>query len=127
MLAENRPSSRLPVQDRFERTDRCGRKPDANSVTLGDGLANTVPVVPSAQRTGTNVGSTAYCVQSGIGTAGPTQKICWVLPGSPVLSSADPIWPEPDALVKTPTPPRITARGPRAAPAKARISSDSPT
>src|SRR5687768_15135078 len=127
MFVVNRPSSTAPFHDRFERTVRCGRKFLANSVTLGEAFENTVPVVPSAQRSGTPPGPPSYWVQSGIGTAGPTQLICCVPLGSPVLSSAPPIWPPLEPLANSPIPPRTTARGVRDAPLNAEISCDSPT
>ena len=62
-----------------------------------------------------------------MGTAGPTQKICWVPLGSPVLSSAPPIEPTLELFANRPIPPRTTALGLRAAPVNAAISFDSPT
>src|SRR5689334_12851784 len=116
MLVAYRLSSRLPFHDRFVLTVRCGRKSRENRVTLGDGFANTVPVVPSAQRSGTVVALVAYSLQSGIGTAGPTQYTCCTPLGSPVLSSAEPSCPALEPFVNTPMPPRTTARGVRDAP-----------
>src|SRR5688572_6557423 len=126
MLAENRASRMLPFHDRFERTVRCGRKFEANSVTFGAEFENTVPAVLSAQRSGMAAGLFAKSVQSGTGAAGPTHMSCCVPLASPVLSMADPTWP-PALLVNTPTPPRTTARGPRNAPMKAAMSCDWPS
>src|SRR5689334_7766967 len=106
-----------PLHARLDRTDCEGAKCGEKSVTLGAALEKTVvPAVPSAQRSGTLPRFDEYDCQSGVGTASPMHSICCAPLGNPVLSSAAPIMPEFAPFVKTPIPPRTTARGRRASP-----------
>src|SRR5258705_6529512 len=110
-----------PLQLMLERTLRGDWKSVANRLTLGTLLAKTVPMVPSATCAGTTPGSLAYALQSGIGTALPTQLNCCTAVARPVLDTAFPTRFAFGVLWKTPMPPRTTARGLRTAPSNAAI------
>ena len=73
---------------------RCGAKSRAKSVTLGDALANTVPLraVGAAIGDGRRVRARTRPVGRAARPV-PTHTICCAPLGSPVLSSALPIWP----------------------------------
>src|SRR6266576_269768 len=88
-----------PLQLTLERTLRGDWKSVANRLTLGTLLA--------------------YALQSGIGTALPTQLSCCTAVARPVLSTAFPTRFAFGVLWKTPMPPRTTARGLRTAPSNA--------
>ena len=79
-----------PCHDKLDRMERCGVNDLENSTTLGAELANTVPVVPSAQRSGMADRLVLYALQSGLGTASPEHTSCCTPDANPVLSSALP-------------------------------------
>src|SRR5437763_36209 len=110
-----------PLQLTLERTLRGDWKSLAKRLTLGTLLANTLPSDPSAHCDGTAPGSFAYALQSGIGTALPTQLNCCTAVARPVLEMALPTRFDVGVLWKTPMPPRTTARGLRTAPSNAAI------
>src|SRR3954454_19214453 len=110
-----------PLQLMFERTLRGDWKSLANRLTLGTLLANTLPSEPSAHCDGMALGSLAYALQSGIGTALPTQLSCCTAVARPVLDTAFETRFAFGVLWKTPIPPRTTARGLRTAPSNAAI------
>src|SRR5690348_6585938 len=118
----NRLERTGPFHCRLPRTLRGALKSFANRVTLGALLENTLPVVPSAQVEGMLDGSSAQAVQSGTGVAAPMHASCCTAPARPVLVIAALSSDAGEMLWKTPTPPRTTARGTRAAPSKALIS-----
>ena len=82
-LVVKRPSSTLPFHDRFERTVRCGRKSSREQRHVRRRVREhrSRRAVGAAVGNGRRVGRVR--VQSGIGTAGPTQKICCVPLGKP--------------------------------------------
>src|SRR5215510_11009514 len=118
-LVRKRLSSTAPFHCRFERIARGDSKCLSNSVTFGAPLANGVPAAPFAHCVGMEWTLARYVVQAGVGAAAPTHMSCCTPLGNPVLSSAEPIDCALGVLWKMPTPPRMTARGPRTAPSNA--------